>query len=465
MDAGGHLMRRSRCGAAAAARGLLSPNETELGRLTGTADRRTTPQVVAAGQRLLMRGVGAVLVKLGARGCVLVERAGALTVPAFPVPRARHHRGGRLLHRGVCRRPARGHAARPAAEARLRGRGALRHAQGRAAGDAVAQRGRSPAEERGAEAAMTAPLRIGLQEWAVCARALTEGRSVLIVRKGGIHEPRGGLFRPEHDRFALLPTFLHQGPERLRAAFGGAYFAETANAVSPTRPFLVSAWGRGSPRCGRSLEDARGARHALASGTGSWSPAEIGGAPGLPRPALDVRVCALRVHRVLGAGRWPCRIGRAMPAAAAWIPLEGHGAVEPAQAGARRSPWNRRLARVRLALGAGVLGAAEQVNRSPRHRTPRRARLLLVSCRDHAPGWWRRSPFCLPPRRQHPSTLDQHAEAQSRAGSSCALSGVGPGALSTSAAPRLEAAAAASSRRASTWPGRSPIPTRCRAWR
>ena len=50
----------------------------------------------------------------------------------------------------------------------------------------------------------------GLQEWAVCCRALGEGRITLVVRKGGIHERGGGLFALEHQRFALLPTFQAQ---------------------------------------------------------------------------------------------------------------------------------------------------------------------------------------------------------------------------------------------------------------
>ena len=63
-------------------------------------------------------------------------------------------------------------------------------------------------------------LAIGLQEWSACCRALGAGRLVLAVRKGGIHERQGGLFVPEHDRFALLPTRLHQDESRLRSGFG-----------------------------------------------------------------------------------------------------------------------------------------------------------------------------------------------------------------------------------------------------
>lgn len=62
-------------------------------------------------------------------------------------------------------------------------------------------------------------LAVGLQEWAACCRALGDGRLVLTVRKGGIHERGGGLFRPEHDRFLLMPTHLHQDQARVAGPF------------------------------------------------------------------------------------------------------------------------------------------------------------------------------------------------------------------------------------------------------
>jgi hypothetical protein len=71
----------------------------------------------------------------------------------------------------------------------------------------------------------------GLQEWAVCCTALDQGRIMLVVRKGGIHERGGGLFAPEHQRFALLPTFLHQDATRVLPVYAGEYFS--ANAIDP----------------------------------------------------------------------------------------------------------------------------------------------------------------------------------------------------------------------------------------
>lgn len=50
---------------------------------------------------------------------------------------------------------------------------------------------------------------VAFKEWAVVCRALAEGRQALILRKGGISET-GGEFRPEHDRFLLLPTYFHE---------------------------------------------------------------------------------------------------------------------------------------------------------------------------------------------------------------------------------------------------------------
>ncbi len=60
---------------------------------------------------------------------------------------------------------------------------------------------------------------VALQEWSACCRALGDGRLTLLVRKGGIHERHGRLFTPEHERFWLLPTHLHQDATRLKPAF------------------------------------------------------------------------------------------------------------------------------------------------------------------------------------------------------------------------------------------------------
>lgn len=51
---------------------VLSPNETELARLTGLPTE-TEEQILAAAATLTARGVGTVLIKLGSRGSLLVE--------------------------------------------------------------------------------------------------------------------------------------------------------------------------------------------------------------------------------------------------------------------------------------------------------------------------------------------------------------------------------------------------------
>lgn len=86
----------------------------------------------------------------------------------------------------------------------------------------------------------SAALAVGLQEWAVVCRALGAGRLVLAVRKGGIHERGGGLFQLEHQRFALLPTHLHQDAGRLRPAFAADF---AAAAIDPEPGVLrVACW-------------------------------------------------------------------------------------------------------------------------------------------------------------------------------------------------------------------------------
>lgn len=55
-------------------------------------------------------------------------------------------------------------------------------------------------------------MRTAFKEWAIVVDALGRGEQILILRKGGISEGRGG-FQVEHPRFLLFPTLLHQQRE------------------------------------------------------------------------------------------------------------------------------------------------------------------------------------------------------------------------------------------------------------
>ena len=65
------------------------------------------------------------------------------------------------------------------------------------------------------------------KEWAVIVEALGQGEQIVILRKGGIAEGRGG-FRAEHERFWLFPTRFHQQAEGVvpdaAARFGSMTF-------------------------------------------------------------------------------------------------------------------------------------------------------------------------------------------------------------------------------------------------
>lgn len=70
----------------------------------------------------------------------------------------------------------------------------------------------------------TLTLTSALKEWAVAVTALTEGKTILLLRKGGIRE-QGNLFTVPQQRFWLYPTYEHQKPHLLKP--------EYANQVEP----------------------------------------------------------------------------------------------------------------------------------------------------------------------------------------------------------------------------------------
>jgi hypothetical protein len=59
---------------------------------------------------------------------------------------------------------------------------------------------------------------VALKEWALVCDLLTGGDQIVLVRKGGIHEPRRG-FAIEHDAFLLYPNTEHQNSTLVRPEF------------------------------------------------------------------------------------------------------------------------------------------------------------------------------------------------------------------------------------------------------
>ena len=54
-----------------------------------------------------------------------------------------------------------------------------------------------------------------LKEWAVAVDALEQGQTIMLLRKGGIHE-QGGRFKVAQNQILLYPTHEHQQPFLLR---------------------------------------------------------------------------------------------------------------------------------------------------------------------------------------------------------------------------------------------------------
>ena len=84
---------------------------------------------------------------------------------------------------------------------------------------------------------------IAFKEWAVVMSALGDGRQIIILRKGGIHEKRGG-FTVEHREFFLFPTFFHQQNDQVvpeaRQDLGAAQAEAKPGGVVPIRFYATA---------------------------------------------------------------------------------------------------------------------------------------------------------------------------------------------------------------------------------
>jgi hypothetical protein len=73
-----------------------------------------------------------------------------------------------------------------------------------------------------------------LKEWAVAVDALEQGKTIVLLRKGGIHE-QNGRFKVAHDRTLLYPTYEHQQPLLLKPD----YASQVAPVASGWHPETV----------------------------------------------------------------------------------------------------------------------------------------------------------------------------------------------------------------------------------
>lgn len=70
------------------------------------------------------------------------------------------------------------------------------------------------------------------KEWAIVVDALARGEQIFILRKGGIHEGRGG-FKMEHSEFLLFPTLFHQQRESVIDSAQARYDEIAPNLPTP----------------------------------------------------------------------------------------------------------------------------------------------------------------------------------------------------------------------------------------
>jgi hypothetical protein len=78
------------------------------------------------------------------------------------------------------------------------------------------------------------------KEWAIVVDALGRGEQIFILRKGGIHEGRGG-FGVEHQHFALFATLFHQQRESV-IPHAQARFDEISQLFAPPENVRVEYW-------------------------------------------------------------------------------------------------------------------------------------------------------------------------------------------------------------------------------
>jgi hypothetical protein len=85
-------------------------------------------------------------------------------------------------------------------------------------------------------------VRVAFKEWAVVVDALLRGEQIVVLRKGGLREGRGG-FQIEHPEFLFFPTLFHQQRESVTPA-AQARFDQIAPHFPPPETLRLEGFAR-----------------------------------------------------------------------------------------------------------------------------------------------------------------------------------------------------------------------------
>ena len=194
-------------------------------------------------------------------------------------------------------------------------------------------------------------MRIAFKEWAIVVDALGRGEQILILRKGGLREGRGG-FALEHPQFLLFPTLFHQQRESVAAPAQARFDKIIRRFPTPDTVRIeffcdVAAWQR---------VDSLAAAGRL-RGQHIWREEVIAGRFDRGKDKR-IQALAVRVFRLAQAVQVPMldRYGGCK----SWIELVQEIATDGAAPVLTDAEFNRKLDAFRSALEMGVTAATDE---------------------------------------------------------------------------------------------------------
>ena len=202
-------------------------------------------------------------------------------------------------------------------------------------------------------------MRTAFKEWAVVVDALLRGEQIIILRKGGIHEGRGG-FKVEHDRFWLFPTLFHQQRELVIPAAQARYDDIAPLLPAPDKVRIEGFCEVADWRRIESLEAAENLR-----GQHVWTDQVIAERFDWGRQK-NIFALVLRVYRLLSTVELP--VLRRYRGCKSWIELAEDLVTESAEPVLNDQQFDARLARFRSSC-ADPAGATPAPARSPNGTT------------------------------------------------------------------------------------------------